>query len=167
MPLQLVVQLVVAEQNRLGQHPMPPGQGAPGAPQVPPSRGPPSGQHCTGCPQLSMHVGLHPPLGVQHCPFGSQTWPDPQPHIIVPPHPLETVPQALPHETGEQHLPVGSQTSEEGHVGEHATICPQPLSTEMLQRPPHGFGFGVQHVPASASQMPPFAQRPLLPQVTR
>ena len=90
----------------------------------------------------------------------------PQPQLIIPPHPLDTLPHALPQETGEQQLPVGSHTWGELHVGGHATIWPQPLSTETLQRPPHGSGFGVQQVPASASQMPPLAHNPLLPQVT-
>jgi hypothetical protein len=99
------------------QHPAPPGH-------EPPGIQPPSGQHCTACPQLSTHVELHPPLGVQHCPLEPQTWPDPQPHIIVPPHAFETVPHATPlHEAGEQQSPLGSQTWEPLQFGGHCTVC--------------------------------------------
>src|SRR3974390_2434317 len=53
------------------------------------------------------------------------------------------------------------------HGDEQLIICPQPLSTDPLQRPEHGFWVGRQHVPASGSQTPPFAHAPLTPQLTR
>jgi hypothetical protein len=43
----------------------------------------------------------------------------------------------------------------------------QPLLTDTLQRPLHGLEFGVQQVPASASQTSLLLEhRPLLPQLT-
>jgi hypothetical protein len=114
---------------------------------------------------LSKHVGLHgAPFGMQHCPLGSQTCPELQPQLIIPPHPLDMVPQATPlHAAGEQQFPVGSHTSAPQPGGQEI-IWLQPLSTDTLHRPPHGFGFGVQQVPAS--QIPPLAHSPLLPQFT-
>jgi hypothetical protein len=141
-------------------------------------------QHCPfgsqTCPELQpqLIVPPHPldtephavPLhaaGEQQFPVGSQTCPEPQPQLIIPPHPLDTEPHAIPlHATGEQQFPVGSHTSGAPQFGGQEIIWLHPLFTDTLHRPPHGFGFGEQQVPASTSQIPPLAQSPLLPQFT-
>jgi hypothetical protein len=113
-----------------------------------------------------MQVGLHEtPLGVQHWPWSQTSFPEHE-QFIVCPQPSEKEPQLLPQLTGVQHDPCGSHVCPEGQSGEHWINWPHPLSTEIAQRPVHGLGLGVQHVPASASQTPLFTQSPLTPQVT-
>ena len=89
-----------------------------------------------------------------------------QPHVVVE-QPFDSVPHEFPQEIGgHTHVPVESHVSPNAHGAEQLICWLHPLSTVPLHRPAHGLLSGVQHVPASGSQIPPFAHAPFWPQDT-